>query len=126
MKLRMFTIGDAILGATLILSAIILFMVLPHLLLLDGVWVEVFSGQELMARYRLDEDVDFDVEGPLGKTSVRISSGRARIQYSPCPDKICMHMGSIGKEGGVLVCVPNRVVVQVGSSHSVAIDAVAR
>lgn len=126
MKLKILTLADAILGVALVMSAITMSMVLPHFLLNNGVWVEVFSGQELVARYVLDEDANFDVEGPLGKTGVRICSGRASIQYSPCPDKICMHMGSIGKEGGVLVCVPNRVVVQVGPSCSQGIDAVAR
>ncbi|PLX85783.1 MAG: hypothetical protein C0618_10110 [Desulfuromonas sp.] len=59
----------------------------------------------------LDQPRDFSVEGPLGTTHMQIDAGEVRITDSPCPQKICLGLGALGKKGGLLACVPNRVVV---------------
>jgi hypothetical protein len=37
-----------------------------------------------------------------------------------------MHMGDFGSEGGLLACVPNKVVVKVGKERSDGLDAVTK
>jgi len=52
------------------------------------------------------------LEGPLGTTEVRIEEGKVWVAYSPCPDKVCLEMGSIPDNLGFIACIPNRVVLR--------------
>ena len=72
----------------------------------------------------LSKDTTLYVKGPLGETEVRIEKGKAFIAYSPCPSKICMKMGKINREGEIVVCVPNGVMVRVAGEEE--LDGVTR
>jgi len=52
------------------------------------------------------------IEGPLGNTEVHIQQGRVWVSGSPCPDKVCIHMGKIPDNGGFIACLPNRVIIR--------------
>ena len=66
--------------------------------------------------YPLGEDRTIEVEGVLGTTKIELKNSRARIVDSPCPNRICVSMGSVGRGSpGSLVCLPNDVIVSVGS-----------
>jgi hypothetical protein len=54
-----------------------------------------------------------EVQGPLGKTVVKVGRGEAQVISSPCPDQICIHSGRITKRGQGIICAPNHVSVQV-------------
>jgi len=68
------------------------------------------------------EDVSREVQGFIGTTYIEISGSRARVTYSDCPDKICVHSGWINKPGQMIVCLPNRVIVQMTSDMEQDID----
>jgi len=120
------TLGDWALVAAILAVAVSLFFMIPRWVLSGGTEVEVYSSNNIVGRYPLHQDRTVEIPGPLGKTIVRIKEGRARIESSPCPNKICIHMGEFGTEGGILVCVPNEVVVRVGSDRAKGLDAVSR
>lgn len=61
----------------------------------------------------LGEDVQADIEGPLGSTQVRIAGGAVCVTGATCPERICMALGSIQHAGDVLACLPNRVLIRV-------------
>ncbi|MEI8183113.1 MAG: NusG domain II-containing protein [Desulfomonile sp.] len=124
MKNQLLTVGDKLLIAAILAIAVLLFFILPRLLVTDGAYVEISSCREVWRTYPLNRDVRFEVHGPLGKTVIQIKNGRARIVSSPCRNKICVNMGSLGQEGGVLVCVPNEVVVRIGNDRVNGLDAV--
>ncbi|NLJ49061.1 MAG: NusG domain II-containing protein [Candidatus Atribacteria bacterium] len=52
------------------------------------------------------------IEGPLGMTEVHIHQGKVWVSHSPCPDKLCIHMGKIPDNGGFIACLPNRVIIR--------------
>lgn len=118
------TVADKVLILAFAILAGILFYAVPHWVVFGGTTVEVRSGDTIVGTYDLREDRLVSVPGPLGNITLRIRDGRARITDSPCPNKICIGMGSVGKEGGLLVCVPNKVVVRVGSGTAEGLDAV--
>ncbi len=63
--------------------------------------------------YEGQEDVH-TFEGPEGITEVHFKDGRASVQYSDCPDQICvMVFGWIDRPGQVSVCLPNQVMVEI-------------
>ncbi|HDQ46067.1 MAG TPA: NusG domain II-containing protein [bacterium] len=83
----------------------------------------VITTSEGEIRKSLHENREISVHGPLGETHVVIHDHRVRIVSSPCPNKICVHMGAIHRAGEMVVCVPNRVVVRVTGTEDSAIDA---
>jgi len=83
------------------------------------------TGQNTKAHYSIGENRSVDVEGPLGKTTVIIEGGEVWIQSSPCREKICMKMGHISRGGEQLICIPNRIVVELVGEEQ-RIDGVSR
>ncbi|MDR2181642.1 MAG: NusG domain II-containing protein [Treponema sp.] len=63
--------------------------------------------------YSLDEDREVSTAGPLGETRIVIRGGLAAVKDSPCRDKLCVSMGHIGRRGGWIACLPNRVFLRV-------------
>jgi hypothetical protein len=120
------TLADWALMTVILALAGLMFLMIPRWVLSGGTGVEVYASNKIVGRYSLQQDRLVEVSGPLGKTIVQIKDGRARINSSPCPNKICVHMGEFGTEGGILVCVPNEVVVRVGNEQAEGLDAVSR
>ena len=79
----------------------------------DGVVVEIYNEGGLYQRLDLHQDATVKVHGPLGDSIISVKNGQVRFLDSPCPDKLCVHMGAISKTGGTLICAPNRVSVRV-------------
>lgn len=82
-------------------------------------------GQNFRGVYPIEKNRKIEVKGPLGDTIVVIENGKAWIEYSPCREKICMKMGKISRVGQQVVCVPNRVLVEIEGRNG-DIDAVSR
>lgn len=120
------TVGDGVLLLFVAVLAGVLFVVVPGRVVSRGTEVEVRVDEEILGTFPLGNETRLDVPGPLGTTVVRIRQGRASIESSPCRHGVCVHMGEIGPEGGVLVCVPNRVVIRVTGPRSDGLDAVSR
>ena len=79
----------------------------------DGVVVEIYNEGGLYQRLDLRQAASVKVRGPLGDSIISVKNGQVRFLDSPCPDKLCVHMGAISKTGGTLICAPNRVSVRV-------------
>ena len=118
--------GDWVLIALLLVTAVSSFFLIPRWLMSAATDVEILSRDKILSRYPLNKDRRVEVPGPLGASEVIIKEGRVRIKSSPCPHKTCMAMGDIGTEGGILVCLPNEIVVRVGNGQPDGLDAVSR
>ena len=76
----------------------------------DTVVIRV-DGKEVI-RAPLAEDQRFFVDGPLGKTEIEVRDRRVRVINPPCKRKICAQTGWIDKPYQTIICVPNRVVIE--------------
>lgn len=97
------------------------------LALLAGVGVSFyFSGQKkagnrviveqdgkVLFSAPLDSEREERFRGPVGETLVAIRGGEAFIRQSDCPRKLCMRMGHIHRNGDVIACVPNHLLVRI-------------
>ncbi|SEG03943.1 hypothetical protein SAMN02910276_01715 [Butyrivibrio sp. Su6] len=64
--------------------------------------------------FPLDEDIEFKIEGYEGGTNyLVIKDGEAYLTEASCPDLLCVHMGKISSQGQSIICLPNRVVVEI-------------
>lgn len=76
----------------------------------SGAWVTVQVDGEDYGRYRLSEDQLIEI----GETNrLEIRDGKASMIYADCPDQICVESAAIENAQEVIVCMPNRVVVEV-------------
>ncbi|MEE0944691.1 MAG: NusG domain II-containing protein [Clostridia bacterium] len=81
--------------------------------------VRVSANGEVIGEYSLDKDCTIDING----TNVLvIKGGKAFMQEADCPDKLCIKQGAIDKNGGSIICLPNKVVIESKSGA----DAVSR
>ena len=75
--------------------------------------VSVYVDGELFYEYPLSENAEISVNGT---NTVKIENGEAYMFFATCPDKLCIHQGKIGKTGKSIICLPNRVSVEVNNS----------
>lgn len=75
----------------------------------------VYSDNQLVGEYTLTEDykTEFKVDSKTGYNIIRIEDGKVWIYEATCPDKICLHQGKVGSDGELIVCLPNKLMVQV-------------
>lgn len=54
-----------------------------------------------------------ELESKYGKHVIEIKDNNIGVIDSDCPDKICMNPSYINKPGESLVCLPNRVMIEI-------------
>ncbi|MBN1542167.1 NusG domain II-containing protein [candidate division KSB1 bacterium] len=72
----------------------------------------------------LSVDSSYRVSGPLGMTELRVADGRVSIVASPCRQQLCVAAGEIWRQGQLLVCAPNRILVRIPGSSANPYDGV--
>ena len=45
-----------------------------------------------------------------------IKNGRARMTHATCPDGLCLHQSAVTGRGGMIICLPNKVIIQADAS----------
>ncbi len=107
-----------------IAAACVAFLAVRYLTREEGASVVVeVNGQEF-GTYPLNKDQEIDING----TNVLvIANGQAFMTEANCPDKLCISQGVITSNGQMIICLPNRVIVQVVDEQEDegALDAVA-
>jgi hypothetical protein len=120
---KRFKIGDLVI-ITAVVIFILFFFYRNVLSKPAGRRVEI-TAQRYENIFLLDEDRIVEVEGPLGITEVVIREGEVWVRSSPCREKICIKMGRVKRVSEQVVCIPNRVVVEVVGENG-RIDGVTR
>lgn len=105
---------DLILGAVLICASL-LWLVLPTGAAGGGVPAAVvYHSGRVVATLPLDRPAARSFAFEAGRITVEVVPGKgAHISDSNCPEKICMHEGWVGGAGETIVCLPNKLVVQI-------------
>ena len=84
-----------------------------HLRKSQGAEVLVFVDGEEIARYALSQDTCVTIGDDEHYNTLEISDGSARVTAASCPDGLCRKQGSVHADGEMIVCLPNRLVVEV-------------
>lgn len=75
----------------------------------DGDAIRITVDGKLLGTYSLDKDQTI----PIGDTNVcEIRDGKAHMLEADCPDQLCVMMGDIDGQNGIIVCLPNRVIIE--------------
>ena len=82
--------------------------------------VVTVDGQEI-GRYPLSKSGTFPLNG--GTNILVVENGEAWVSEADCPDKVCMGMGKISRNGEFIACLPNRLLVVIeGAAESSPVD----
>ena len=82
------------------------------------------DGELLFQHLRLDNDQEVVLSN--GAMIVEVKEGRIRVKESDCPRRVCLHTGWIQHPGETIVCVPNKIVIEIEASESApSVDVVA-
>ncbi len=87
----------------------------------DRPMVEVYHHERLLAIYPIpegSEEIRFIAHGDLGPSEILISGDGARISSSPCQSKRCVLSGTHKHLGDIIACVPNGILVRIGSARA--------
>ncbi len=60
-----------------------------------------------------------------GSNRIVIDKGEVCMKYSDCKNRICVRQGAINRPGQTIICIPNRIVVEIKGGDS-GYDAVTR
>lgn len=75
--------------------------------------------------FLLSEDVDYTIGFEDGRyNKLVIKDGFAKIIEASCPDKICVNHQKIQKLGETIVCLPNKVMIEIESEDISDLDAI--
>ena len=78
------------------------------------------DGEEY-GTYSLAEDQQIEINGT---NTCEISDGEVRMVQADCPDQLCVNQRAVSRQGESIICLPNKVIVEVESSESSELDAV--
>lgn len=87
-------------------------------------FVEVYFKGELYDRVNIMEHKEIVVETELGRNIILVDAGKVEMIDADCPDKICLKTGEIHQVGRNIVCLPNKVHVEVVGRSEEEVDAI--
>ncbi len=75
----------------------------------------VYSDNKLYGEYVLTDDVkeEIKIESETGYNILHIEDGQIWIHDASCPDKICISQGKISRDGEIIVCLPNKMLIKI-------------
>lgn len=108
-------------GDILLLVVVIVAVVLTIVLATGhkAEYAEVYVDGKLTYTLNLAENKTLELLD--GRMTVKVEGGKIYVAESDCPEQLCVHSTPIGKDGGMIVCLPNKVVIKTTSKK---VDAV--
>ena len=79
--------------------------------------VKISTDGQIYGIYPLNEDCEIDVTEDGHTNHITIKDGQVSMSYSTCRNQVCVNTGTISHTKDAIVCLPNRVVVEIISSE---------
>ena len=80
--------------------------------------VKISADGQVYGIYPLDEDGEIEVTEDGHTNHITIKDGQVSMSYSTCRNQVCVNTGAISETKDAIVCLPNRVVMEIISSDS--------
>ncbi len=104
--------ADIILFAVLVLIGITVSL-FPVFMNTSGEDVRIEVGGELYGLYDLQEDQEITIRQNGHTNKIIIKDGTVSMDFSDCPNQICVEHRAIHETNEQIVCLPNRVSVSI-------------
>lgn len=99
-------------GVILTLAAV--FLAVFTLTAKEGQYAKILVDGEVKYTLSLDENTEKIVSTKYGENKIVIKDGNVSVASADCPDKICVGHREISKTGETIVCLPHKLVVEIG------------
>ncbi len=82
------------------------------------VYIEVNGEKykEILMDPSMDEEIEIKTE--YGRNVLKIEDETVRVIEASCPDKLDVKQGRISKPGEVIVCLPNKLLIEIKGKKS--------
>lgn len=111
------TKGDKILVAVLVVFSIFLAFYMSKVNAeTEGKYVSIqINGEEINAIDFSDDIIGqtYTVETEYGRNVLEFGKDSIKMIEASCPDQLCIKQGTISHVGQLIVCLPNRLVVEI-------------
>jgi hypothetical protein len=88
-----------------------------------AVAVVLIDGEEY-GSYPLEQDATYDIVINGHTNTLQIKDGYADMISADCPDQLCVKQRKIHYENETIVCLPNKLVVEIRGGAENSVDAV--
>lgn len=79
----------------------------------DGDTVIVTVDGQIYGEYSLNIDRQVEIVNGEGYNLLVIEGGKAFVKSASCPDGICSSHRAVSKDGESIICLPNKVVIEI-------------
>jgi hypothetical protein len=80
----------------------------------DGNLVQVRVDGTIIESFQMNENLTYNIKGVNGGTNLLIiQDGEVWIDKATCPDGLCKNTGKVSQVGQSIICLPNKVVVEI-------------
>ena len=120
---------DIILVLSMVIIAAAAFLIINFAVKKDGSYAVIKVDGNVIKTLDLNSgETTIEVNGYQGGVNkVVINDGKVSMTEADCPDELCVKTGKISRVGETIVCLPQRVVVEIkGSQDDDSIDSVVR
>lgn len=111
------TKGDKLLIVFLVLSSLVSFWIVKEVnSKIDNRYISIQIDGEEVERLEFNTKEEFTykvIETKFGRNRIEIAKDYVRVVEADCPDKLDVLQGKITRPGEVIVCLPNRLVIEV-------------
>ena len=66
-------------------------------------------------RVSLTEDTEFIINRDGMTNTITVENNTIRISHANCPNSLCVRQGAISKKNQVVVCIPNKLMIEIRS-----------
>lgn len=87
-------------------------------------YVKVSVDGKITGTYDLSEDQEVEING--GTNRMEIRDGKVKMTEASCPDQLCVHQRAISLDNESIICLPNKVVLQMESRDKAELDTVVK
>lgn len=106
--------GDIIISlGLLILSLLMAFGISNSKPKTTGKILRIEQDSKLYGEFPLNEDREIVLDDGAHYNKIIIKNGKAYMEEANCRDQICTHMQEISINGETIICLPNRVFLEV-------------
>lgn len=106
-------VKNDIIFISFLLVVVLIFGLVLYLTQTKGDTVVVTVDGALFGEYPIDEDEQIEIKSQNGENLLAIKDKTADVISASCPDGICVHHRPIQNGGESIICLPNKVVVEI-------------
>lgn len=115
-KEKVFKIGDLFVILTIVLIAFVILFSTGKGTFVEGSMINIKINGETVKTIKVDGSMEGKIEhihSEFGDNEIIFTKHGVKMHDSDCKDKLCIKMGEITTKGESIVCLPNRLVIEI-------------